>query len=154
MGIMKRNSLNHQNCGECPFATISGTKVLEFRTQANAHGVEWHHAAGHSSGRERISFFPKNQTEREAIIRLGELVDQAKVAEKKEKSKLKKKGLPTSKAALWRHLEANGKENKGFGSVEYKIGKYGKFVCSYGEPDGVLFYDNEEIAQIGRKLLK
>ena len=120
MGIMKRNSLNHQNCGECPFATISGTKVLEFRTQANAHGVEWHHAAGHSSGRERISFFPKNQTEREAIIRLGELVDQAKVAEKKEKSKLKKKGLPTSKAALWRHLEANGKENKGFGSVDIK----------------------------------
>jgi hypothetical protein len=154
MGIMKRNSLNHQNCGEFPFATISGDKVLELRTKANAHGIEWHHAAGHSSGRERISFYPKNDQERTAINRLSDLVKERKAELKEQNKALKAAKLPTSKAALWRHLEANGKTDKGFGSVDYKIGKYGKFVCSYGEPDGTLFYDSEKIAQIGQRLLK
>ena len=153
MAIMKRNSLNHELAAE-PYVTLCADNVLGLRTKAKAHGIEWHHASGHSSGRERISFYPKNAEEIAAVNRLIDLVDARKLELKEEKSKLKEKGLPTSKAALWRHLEANGKTDKGFGSVEYKIGKYGKFVCSFGEPDGTLFYDNEEIAQIGRKLLK
>ena len=153
MSIMTRNSLNHQNCGDLSFCTLCADEVLSLRSVAKAHDVEWHHAAGHSSGRERISFYPKNQEEREAIIRLGELVDERKKEQAEERKALKAKKLPTSKAALWRHLEAKGLKDCGFGSIDYKIGKYGKFVCSYGEPDGRLFYDSKEIANIAAKKL-
>ena len=152
MGIMKRNSLNHQRAAE-PYMTLCGDSVLELRTAANAHGVEWHHAAGHSSGRERISFYPKNAEEMAAVNRLADVLKTHKANQAAENKALKAQNLPTSKAALWRHLEANGKQDKGFGSIAYKNGKYGKFVCSYGEPDGVYYYDSAAIAEIAGKKL-
>lgn len=152
MAIMKRNSLNHQQAAE-PYITLCGEKVLELRTAANAHGIEWHHAAGHSSGRERISFYPKNAEETTAINRLIVAVKQHKADLAAKNKALKAQNLPTSKAALWRHLEENGKQDMNFGSVAYKNGKFGKFKCAYGEPDGVYYYDSAAIAEIASKKL-
>lgn len=96
---------------------------------------EWHHASAN-----RLAFFPKNEVQE---ARLDDLL--AKIAT------LKASDLPKSKAAVWRGLIDN---DAGFGGVEYKEGKYGKFVCSYGEPDGVLYYPSAEFAAAARKLLK
>lgn len=148
MSIMTKNSLNHETQTAEPYCTLCGSAVLALRDATDSHGVEWHHAAGHSSGRERISFFPKDREEMKKIDRLVEAVDLQKEEEKAERAALKAKKLPTSKAALWRHLEKTGAKDKGFGSVEYKIGKYGYFLCSYGEPDGTFYYDSEEIAEV------
>lgn len=153
MSIMKRNSLNHDSKLEAPYCTLCADEVLGLRTEANAHGIEWHHAAGHSSGRERISFYPKNEEEKQAVNRLAQLVKERKAEQKAERQMLKSKNMPTTKAALWRYLETNGKEDKGFGCVEYKEGKYGKFVPTFGEADGVLFFDSEEIAKIANAKL-
>jgi hypothetical protein len=153
MSIMKRNSLNHDSKLEAPYCTLCADEVLSLRSEADAHGIEWHHAAGHNSGRERISFFPKNEEEIQAVNRLAKLVQTHKKQQAAERKALKAKKLPTSKAALWRHLEEHGKEDKGFGSVNYKNGKYGKFVPSYGEADGTLYFDSVEIAEIASKKL-
>jgi hypothetical protein len=152
--IMKRNSLNHARHPEAPYCTLCADEVLSLRTEAGAHGIEWHHAAGHSSGRERVSFYPKNEEEIQAVNRLAKLVQDRKDRQREDRKKLKAKGLPTSKAALWRHLDKYGQTDKGFGSVGYKVGKYGKFVPSYGEPDGTLYFDSAEIADISREKLE
>jgi hypothetical protein len=150
--VMKKNSFRHEAAGEA-YRTLCGDQVLSLRT-ADMFEIEWHHAAGHSSGRERVSFYPKNAEEIAAVNKLAKLLDARKAVKKAESKKLKAKGLPTSKAAIWRHLEAHGKSDKGFGSVDYKIGKYGYFVCSYGEPDGTFYYDSQDIAQIATKKLR
>jgi hypothetical protein len=87
------------------------------------------------------------------LSKLAKLVQDRKDHQRKERKKLKAKGLPTSKAALWRYLEKHGNEDKGYGSVDYKEGKYGKFVPSYGEPDGTLYFDSQEVAEIASKKL-
>lgn len=155
MGIMFKNSRNNQLAGgrEAAYMTLSGKVVLGLRSAAKAHGVEWHHAAGHSKGREVISFFPADPDQEAAVDRLAVLVLESNAKEKAEKQVLKAEGLPTSKAALWRYLEENGNEDKGFGGTAYKIGKFGKFVPSFGEPDGYYFYNSKEIAKIARDKL-
>lgn len=131
--------------------TLSGPDVLSLRSDADAHGVEWHHAAGHSKGRERISFFPKNEEERAAVDRLAEAVKRNKEALSAKKKADKEKGLPTSKAAVWRGLSET---DCGCGSVDYKDGKYGKFVPSFGEPDGKLYFPSADFADRARRILK
>lgn len=154
--IMHKNSGNCELSGgrEAAYKTLAGPIVLKLRTEASAHGIEWHHAAGHSSGREIISFFPKNPAEEQAIDKLEELVDDNNTRVAAEKKALKAKGLPTSKAALWRHLAEHGRVDHGYGSVDYKVGKYGKFKCDYGTPDGTLYFDSPEIAGIAANKLK
>jgi hypothetical protein len=153
--VMKRSSRNCELSGgrEMAYKTLSGPKVLGLRTEASAHGIEWHHAAGHNSGREIISFFPKNPDEEKAIDKLEEFVEAHKAKLKTDAQKLKAKGLPTSKAALWRHLTEHGSTDHGHGSVDYKVGKYGKFKCDSGEPDGTLYFDSPEIAEIASRKL-
>ena len=153
---MHKHSNNCDLAGgrDAAYMTLSGPNVLQLRDIAKAHGIEWHHAAGHNSGRQVIAFFPKNADEIAAVNRLAEAVDQAAMAEKAKKEALKKAGLPTSKAALWRHLESNGDVDHGFGCVDYKIGKYGPFVPGFGEPDGRYYFDSEALATAAKKLLK
>ncbi len=153
MSFMTKNSINHEAAGE-PYMTLSGPNVLGLRNAAKAHGVEWHHAAGHSEGRQIIAFFPQDDEERRAIDRLSDAVAEAAKTAKAEKAKLKTAGLPTSKAALWRHLEEFGGKDKGHGHVGYLDGKYGPFVPSFGEPDGRYYFDSPELATVAKRLLK
>lgn len=156
MSLMKKSSRNCELSGgrEAAYITLSGSKVLELRTEAGAHGIEWHHAAGHSKGREVIAFFPKTRAEELKLNRLAELTDAYNLSMKKERHALKSKGLPTSKAALWRHLEKAGAQDEGYGCVPFKSGKYGPFVPSFGEPDGYYYFESAEIAAAAVKLLK
>ena len=152
---MTKNSINCETSGgrECAYKTLSGKNVLGLRTEAEAHGVEWHHCAGHCAGREIIAFFPKNDDEEEAIDRLAALLATKNLEDAAKKAELKKEGLPTSKAALWRILEKEGKQDVGFGGTPYKNGKFGPFVPSFGDPDGFYFFPSQAIAAIAKEKL-
>lgn len=99
---------------------------------------EWHHASAN-----RIAFFPQTEKQKEKILKVIEEI-------KEYKNQIKGKDLPKSKAEVWRKLS---NIDCGFGSVEYKNGKFGKFVCSFGNPDGVLYFPSEEFAEVAKKLL-
>ncbi len=100
-----------------------------------AGGCEWHHAAGN-----RIAFFPKTEKEASAVDDLAEKIKAVK----------KDPNLPKSKAAVWRGLLD---KDAGFGGVDFKEGKYGRFVCSFGEPDGRAYFPSEAFADAAKRLL-
>ena len=100
-------------------------------------GCEWHHASGN-----RIAFFAETDEELAALKAFKEKIAAFKAAAV---------DLPKSKAAVWRGLVP---EDQGFGGVDFKNGKYGRFVCSFGKPDGRLYFPSEEFATSARRLLK
>ena len=100
---------------------------------------EWHHASAN-----RLAFFPKNDSE---IKKINDALEKISAAKKAAKDK----NLPRSKAAAWRGMSA---KDAGFGCIEYKIGKFGPFVPTFGEPDGCLYFPSDEYATAARKFLK
>ena len=95
---------------------------------------EWHHASGN-----RLAFFPDTDDDHKRLV----------AAVKKLAAQKKGDDLPRSKAAVWRGLLT---EDAGFGGVDYKEGKYGKFRCDYGEPDGRLYYPSAAFAERAKRL--
>tara|TARA_R110001606_G_scaffold107288_1_gene231913 strand:+ start:353 stop:820 length:468 start_codon:yes stop_codon:yes gene_type:complete len=155
MSVMFKNSVREDQAHGYGFGVyrITGKNVLSLRDDSNAHNVEWHHCAGHSSGREVISFYPSNSEQVEAVSRLRLLVEEDKGRLKRDRDSLKSRGLPTSKAALWRHLSANGLKDCGYGEIDAKSGKYGWFRCERGTPDTVFYFDSAEIAKLAEEKL-
>lgn len=100
-------------------------------------GCEWHHASGN-----RIAFFAETDEE---LLKLKAF--KAKITAFKAAAV----DLPKSKAAVWRGMV---EDDRGFGGVDYKDGKYGRFVCSYGAPDGRLYFPSKAFATVARRLLK
>lgn len=100
-------------------------------------GCEWHHASAN-----RIAFFPANEKESEKLRAFREKIQAFKASAS---------DLPKSKAAVWRGMV---EVNRGFGGVDYKEGKYGRFVCTFGNPDGRVYFPTEEFAAVARRLLK
>ena len=80
MSVMFKNSVREDQAHGYGFGVyrITGKNVLSLRDDSNAHNVEWHHCAGHSSGREVISFYPSNSEQVEAVSRLRLLVEEDK----------------------------------------------------------------------------
>lgn len=114
-------SLNCQNCENL------GMEKISFRcTEGHARqtGVEWHHG-----GAGIIAFFPKDEKEEKIV--------------KKLKDDLKNRQIKSKKAA-WEFLEKNNCENGKY-KIEAKIGKYGYFIPSFGEPDVIFKINDWEI---------
>lgn len=146
---MKRTTINrHSKACEAAFRRYEQGEFIDVVAIPNArqHGLEgeslglmeWHHGAG-----RKIYVFCKTADE----------VSRAKALQEAAKER-KQKALFTSKAGAWRWLEENGlTQDAGYGGIEYRVGKYGKFRCSYGESDGVIYYPCAESARAANILL-
>lgn len=100
-------------------------------------GVEWHHASAN-----RIAFFANSDEDFDKIRAFEKAVEEKLAAQA---------DLPKSKAAVWRGLVDN---DRGFGGVDYKDGKYGRFVCTFGTPDGRQYFPSADFAEKAKRLLK
>jgi len=142
--IMKYDSSNAQLAGP-PLKRIQ-RRLLESDSEAYLTRVEWHHLAG-----DIIGFYPKSDEERERVDRfIDHCITRAR---EKRRNAL---GI-TSKAAAWRYIEArlakgNG-ENRGFGNLEIKYGRYGPFVPSFGAPDALYYFTDELEKEIINRFL-
>lgn len=138
MSYMTRNS--HNASIDPDFVTH---KVSGYITDADAWatGVKWHHGAGHSKGRGVFLFYAKTVSDCERVVAL--------MATAAERAALRKMRAFKSKAAAWRHVAATlaeRTEDKGFGSLPVKDGKFGLFVPKFGEPDFLYFFATAEEA--------
>lgn len=148
MTIMYRKS---RRCGEALDNRGPATHKICGATddQAWATGCEWHHGAGHSSGRGVHLFWAVTPEQVAAVEALAAEVKAARVAAKKRR-------FP-SKAAAWRHVEASRAErtdDAGHGHIEVRSGKFGLFISSFGEPDFRYFFADAEEANDLREALK
>lgn len=117
---------------------IPNARQHGIESSADLIGLEWHHAAGRA-----IAIFCKNDAE----------IERAKAIQEKAKADIKD-ALFTSKKAAWRWLEEHGLDtDAGFGGIEYKDGQYGRFRCSFGQPDGVVFYPCARSRDTAERLL-
>jgi len=151
-GIMNRDSRNAQAATACLLCTVT-TEAGSYA--ARRAELEWHHLAGHSSGRPRIGVYgdPDCAETRSKIQSIIEAEAEEKARVKAEKAAEKAAGLPTSKAGAWRWLADKSNhvsESDAVYRLEVKDGKYGWFVPTFGEPDEVWFYGKNAAAVIGK----
>lgn len=146
MSLVTRDSRNAAQAGA---ATLKiQRRLLLSDGEASRTGVEWHHLAG-----DCLGFYPRSHEE---VARVAALIDRCIARERDKKNNAL--GI-TSKAAAWRYIEAqrekqSGSEDKGFGAVRIKYGKFGPFVLTFGEPDAVYFFQSPEEKNIIAKFLK
>jgi len=144
MSLIKRDSMNAMRAGTPTFKIQR--RLLLSDGEASCTGVEWHHLAG-----DCLGFYPKSHEE---VARVVALIDRCTARERQKKDNAL--GIK-SKAAAWRYIEArlakgNG-ENRGFGNLEIKYGRYGPFIPSFGAPDALYYFTDELEKEIINRFL-
>jgi hypothetical protein len=159
--VMRRNSRNANDSGgrDAAYKVVQATD-----SEAWGSGVEWHHMAGHSSGRPLLGFFPENEAERAKVDALEEQVKTRLAAEKSARESAELESAPEGakkvdfgkkrdplKAALEYKsgvLFFNARLRGKAGTYDWKDGKFGRFFNTFGERDGTLIVRDDGTFEI------